>query len=63
MIFAIITWKAKDERGFNIDGVFIGERRASILVDMLEKLIFIHMNSIGIQHNPNTDFFRGQLRI
>ena len=30
-----------------------------MLVDMLSKLILIHSNSIGIQHNWTTDVFQG----
>ena len=63
LIFDIPPSQAENEIGFSIVRVFTGARRVRMLVDMLSKLIFNNMNSIGIQPNQTTDIFRNQLGI
>ena len=58
VIFSIPTSQAKNEKGFYLAGIFIGSKRASMLVYMLSKLIFVDRNSICIQHNHTTDVFQ-----
>ena len=62
IIFSILTSQTENMRYLYLSGVFTGARRASISVDMLSKVIFIHVNSIDIHINHNTDIFQGPVQ-
>ena len=57
--FFIPLSQAKNERKFSHDGVFTGSNCASMLVDMISKLVFNNRKSIGSQNNQTSDVFKG----
>ena len=57
-IFDIPPPQAENERDFSLADVFTGSNHARMSVEMLLKLTFINMNSIGIQNNQTNYIFQ-----